>query len=332
MRPMTDPFVIAGESIAPGEARTLHLKLSENYGSVAIYMPFTVVRGAQPGPAVFFTGAVHGDEINGIEIVRRLTYALEPDTLRGTVLCVPIVNVPGYNSRSRYLPDGRDLNRMFPGKSHGSQSSRVAHLLYDGIVSRCRFGVDFHAGSGGRLNMPHVRADLSLDDVRLLALAFGTRVVLDGKGQRGSLRREAGKRGIATIAFEAGESGRFEQESVRQGVEGGLRLLRGLQMLPGPPLEQPLQAVVRKGEWLRSERGGIVELVVHPGELVSRGDLVGTVSNPYGRELADLRAPFDGLVVGVTVNPLVNPGSPVCHLLDLADTPAAVREALRTAP
>jgi uncharacterized protein len=327
-RVLPAPFLLGGEAVKAGESAQIRLRLSESYGSTSIYMPVTVIHGALPGPAVFFSAAVHGDEINGVEIVRQLTYQLDAATLRGTVVCVPVVNVPGFNTQSRYLPDGRDLNRMFPGDPQGSQSSRIANLVFDEVVSRCQFGVDFHTGSGGRLNMPHIRCDADVEDCRRLAKAFGTRVILHGKGQKGSLRREALRKEIPTLTFEAGEAGRFEQRSVRIGVEGSLGVLGELRMLETAPVHPNYQVIARKGEWIRADRGGIADLQVKPGDLVYAGNRVASVSNPYGSVETLVSAPFTGLVVGISVNPLVTPGSPLCHLVKLDKTLSRVEHAL----
>jgi predicted deacylase len=329
---LEDELKIGGVAVAPGESKEIRLKLSESYGSTPVFMPVTVVRGALPGPAVFFTAAVHGDEINGVEIVRQLTYSLDPQRLRGAVVCVPIVNIPGFNNRSRYLPDGRDLNRSFPGDAQGSQAARVAHLVFSEIIKKCAFGIDFHTATNGRANMPHIRADVDDEEARRLAKAFGPNVILHGKGSRGSLRREATGAGVPTLVFEAGEAGRFERRTVRIGLEGALNVLAELKMLETERREPAYQVIVKTGEWVRADRGGIFNLTAEPGDLVYANDELGVISNPFGRELKSVRAPFTGLVVGVTVNPLVNPGSPICHIVKLDKTLPRVERALGREP
>lgn len=320
---------IGGTAIAAGETREIRIKLSESYGSAPVYMPVTVIRGVLPGPTVFLTAAIHGDEINGVEIVRQLTYTLDPKSLRGTVVSVPIVNVPGFNHHSRYLPDGRDLNRSFPGDPQGSQTARVAHLVWNEIIRPCQFGIDFHTASSGRQNMPHIRADVDDETVRRMAKAFGPNVILHGRGRKGSIRREACAVGIPTIVFEAGEAGRFERRTVRLGLDGTFNVLHELRMIEWTRVEPSYQVIVRTGEWVRADRGGIVNVLVEPGDLVYSGDELGVISNPYGRELKAIKAPFTGLVVGITVNPLVNPGTPICHLVKIDKTLPKVEKALR---
>ncbi len=333
MPAIADDMEIGGTSIEPGRVHEIRIKLSESYGSTAVYMPITVVRGVMPGPTVYMTAAVHGDEINGVEIVRQLTYTLDPERLRGTVISVPIVNVPGFNNRSRYLPDGRDLNRTFPGTPHGSQTSRIASTLFQEIVQKSQYGIDFHTATAGRRNMPHIRADVEHAETRRIARAFGANVILHGKGRKGSLRKEAVKTGVASIAFEAGEADRFEAEAVERGIQGAFNVLAELRMLEDwRKVEPPYQVIVKTGEWVRADRGGIVNVLPHPGDLVYAGDEIGVISNPYGRELTGIKAPFTGLVVGLTVNPLVNPGSPVCHLVKLDKTLPVVEEALGRSP
>lgn len=319
---------IGGVVVAPGESKEIRLKLSESYGSAPIYMPVTVLHGKLPGPAVYFTAAVHGDEINGVEIVRQLTYTLDPQQMRGTAVCVPIVNIAGFNNRNRYLPDGRDLNRSFPGDAQGSQAARAADLLFSEIIKKCRYGIDFHTATNGRANMAHIRADVDNEECRRLAKAFAPNVILHGRGSRGSLRREATQAGVATLVFEAGEAGRFERRTVRQGLEGALNMLHELKVIEWQPVEPAYQVIVKSGEWVRADRGGIVSLSAEPGDLVYTNDELGVISNPFGRELKSVKAPFTGLIVGVTVNPLVNPGSPIAHIVKLDKTLPRVEKAM----
>jgi predicted deacylase len=328
MRAVSDELKIGGVVVQPGETKEIRIKLSESYGSAPVFMPVIVIRGMMPGPAVYFTAAVHGDEINGVEIVRQLSYSLDPQELRGTAICVPIVNIPGFNNRSRYLPDGRDMNRSFPGGAQGSQSARAAHLIFTEIIQKCQYGVDFHTASNGRVNMPHIRADVDNEDARRMAKAFGPNVILHGRGSRGSLRREATGAGVPTVVFEAGEAGRFERRTVRIGLEGALNVMHELRMIEWQRVEPAYQVIVKTGEWVRADRGGILNLTAEPGDLVYANDELGVISNPFGRELKGIKAPFTGLIVGITVNPLVNPGSPICHIVKLDKTLPKVEKAM----
>lgn len=325
---METPLTIADTAILPGETHEIRIKLSESHGSIPVYMPVTVIRGVQPGPTVFFTAAVHGDEINGVEIVRTLTQRLSPEQLRGTVVNVPIVNVLGFNNHERCLPDGRDLNRTFPGSATGSQTSRIAHLIYHEVIRHCQFGIDFHTAAHGRHNMPHIRANVEDEETLRLARAFGARVILHGQGRRGSLRREAARGCVPTIVFEAGEAGRFERSAVTHGVNGACNVLHELRMLDWQPVSPIYQVIARTGEWIRAPRGGILSAAIDLGDLVYKGQDIGVISNPYGRELTSVRAPFTGIVVGLTVSPLMNPGSPICHMVKVERALEEVEKAL----
>ena len=205
---------ISGIHVAPGETREIYLKVSESYLASAIQIPVTVIRGRKPGPTAYVLAALHGDEINGVDIVRRLIFDIDHENLSGTLIAVPVVNIPGFLTQTRYLPYHRDLNRFFPGDRKGNNADRFAARLFNEIIRKCDFGIDLHTAAEGRLNLPHVRGDMSNPKVRKLARAFGATVLVSQSGVRGSLRREATEAGVPTILFEAGETGRFSAESL----------------------------------------------------------------------------------------------------------------------
>ncbi|MBT8494791.1 MAG: succinylglutamate desuccinylase/aspartoacylase family protein, partial [Deltaproteobacteria bacterium] len=216
-----------------------------------IEMPVVVLHGSEPGPTAWLSGAIHGDELNGIEIVRRLLKQIDPKTLCGTVLGVPIVNVYGVTSGSRYLPDRRDLNRSFPGSMKGSMASRVAHLFFDRVASRCDVGLDFHTGSNGRSNLPHLRCDTDNKKTRRLANHFGPPLVIQAGLRDGSLRAAASERGIQVLLYEAGEAHRFDEAAIQLGVDGTLRVLSALKMIPPSATtsgQRPM--IAKKSSWM----------------------------------------------------------------------------------
>ncbi len=321
---------ISGIRVAAGETREIYLKVSESFMSSAIQVPVTVIRGRKSGPTAFITAAIHGDEINGVDIVRRLIFDVDHENLAGTLIAIPVVNIPGFLTQSRYLPYHRDLNRFFPGKKGGHNADRMASLLFNEVISKCDFGVDLHTAADGRMNLPHVRGDMSNPRVRSLARSFGATVVVDQRGLKGSLRREATDAGVPTILFEAGETGKFSHKISMAGLRGVLSVLSGMGMWPeAEKIRPPFQVIVKESDWIRAEKGGILELDIKPGELVYENDLIGSVLNPFGKTVTRIRSPFTGIVIGVTTAPLTIPGTGIAHIARLKKTLARVERSLR---
>ena len=235
--------------------------------------------GREPGPTAFVLAAIHGDEINGIDIVRRMIFDLDHDKLIGTLIAIPVVNIPGFLAQSRYLPYHRDLNRFFPGKRKGNNAERFAFRLLTEIIEKCDFGMDLHTAASGRMNLPHVRGDMSHPQVRKLARAFGAAVMVDQPGVKGSLRREATDRGVPTILFEAGETARFSPKISMAGLRGVLSVLSEMGMWPEyAAVRPPFQVIVKSSDWVRAEKGGILDLVVKPGDLILMATFGGGVT------------------------------------------------------
>jgi predicted deacylase len=316
---------ISGIRVAPGETREIYLKVSESYLASSIQIPVTVIRGSQPGPTAFVMAALHGDEINGVDIVRRLIFDIDHEYLSGTLIAVPVVNIPGFLTQKRYLPYHRDLNRYFPGRRKGNNAERFASRLFEEIVSKCDFGIDLHTAAEGRLNLPHVRGDMTDPKVRKLARAFGASVLVSQAGVRGSLRRSATDAGVPTILFEAGETGRFSAKVSLAGLKGVLNVLSEMGMWPKHAQQRPpFQVIVKASDWVRTDKGGILDLQIRPGELVYEGDLIATILNPFGKTVIQVRAPWTGIVIGVTTAPLCNPGTGIAHVAKLKKTLALV--------
>jgi predicted deacylase len=316
------PLSFGGWKVPPGESAEIRLEVSELYTADPLYVPVTVVRGLRPGPTLFLTAAVHGDELNGVAIIRDLLLDHDFSNLAGSLIAVPVVNVPGFLTQSRALPDGRDLNRSFPGSPHGSFTARLAHRAFQDVLTRSDYGVDLHTAGGDRANYPHVRADLDDPGAARLAAAFGAPVVIHGKGPKGSLRRVATEAGVPTVVYEAGSARVFERRFIDAGLAGLLNVLRGLGMLenggePDPDAQPPLLLRVKKSTWLRAGAGGILDLRVSLGDTVKKGQLISINTNPFGRERNQLISPAGGIVIGLTRSPLVHPGDPICHLARL---------------
>ena len=311
-----ETITIGKVSIAPGERRGLSLPAGMLHTHVPVEMPVWVINGRRPGPRLFISAAIHGDELNGIEIIRRIRE--RPLTgLRGTLLLVPVVNVFGVLHHSRYLPDRRDLNRSFPGSDRGSLAARLAHLFMSEIVDRCTHGIDLHTGAVHRSNLPQIRAQLDDEETRALALAFGAPVVIDSRLRDGSLREAAAEKGIPTLIYEAGEALRFDEMSIRMGVAGIIEVMRTLGMLRRKRVQRvrPAQPVVAdSSHWVRAPGGGILRSAIRLGQRVSEGQLLGRVSDPFGTHEAMVTATHEGIVIGRNSLPLVNEGDALFHV------------------
>lgn len=327
--PASEPFRLGRIRVAPGTRKDILLKVSEQPTAVPVHIPVTVLHGPARGPKLFVTAAVHGDELNGIEAVRRLRQAVDPARLRGTLVMVAVANPIGLMLQSRDLPDGRDLNRCFPGRRRGSIGAIVARTLFDKVVLGSDLGIDIHTAGRGRSNLPHIRADLRTRAVRELARAFGTAVVLHQVPGSGTLRWAAAGVGIPVVTFEAGEALRFEPEAIDASVQGVLRVLHDRAMLPGSCRKGARPQVFRDCRWVRARRGGILVLDVRPGDVVRKSQVLGFTSRPLGSRPAEIVAPFTGLVLSTAVHPTVLPGSAVCHLVPLnGAAPSALRRKL----
>jgi uncharacterized protein len=309
------PVMVAGVSVEPGTRRDLAPPASESYTGDRTTLPMAVLNGVDAGPRVFVTAAVHGDELNGISVCRRLLDHVDATELRGQLIVVPIVNVLGAQLNSRYLPDRRDLNRSFPGSRSGSMAARIARLLIDEVIEGSHLGIDLHTATNHRTNHPQVRLDTSDPAALDVAVAFGAPFVLDAKLRPGSLRAAAGDRGVPVLTYEGGGPSRFDPEPVDVAERGILRVLHRLGMVDGAP--EPAHAhpmVLHESRWLRAERGGMLELHVQPGQRVDEGDPLWDTVSPLGEERADHVASESGYVIGATTLPLAQPGQAIIHL------------------
>jgi uncharacterized protein len=303
----------------PGRSATGELPIARLVTGTRISMPVQVFHGRAEGHTVWISGAVHGDEINGVEIIRRVTGSLDARSMAGTVIAVPIVNVHGFLNGDRYLPDRRDLNRSFPGSPTGSLAARIADLFMTEIVRRCDVGIDLHTGSDHRTNLPHVRADLDDPQTRKLAEAFGAPLMLHARTRDGSLRGAATDRGATVLLFEGGEALRFDDDSLAAGVDGVRRVLAELAVIePRVDDPRPVPVESRRSSWVRARRSGIVLLDVELGEVVQRGQLLGVIHDSVGKRLSRVSAPRGGVVIGRVQQPLVNQGDALIHLAEIA--------------
>lgn len=303
-----------GVRIAPGTRLTLDLPVAKLYTHTPIAMPTHVVHGKEPGPRLFVCAAIHGDELNGVEIIRRLLEVAQLKYLRGVLIAIPIVNVHGLLHHSRYLPDRRDLNRSFPGSKRGSLAARLANLFMSQIVDLCSHGIDLHTGPLHRNNLPHLRANLDDAVTMRLAKAFDVPVLLNSTLPDGSLRQAATECGVPTLLYEGGEGLRFEEKAIRIGLRGVLNVMIELGMLPGERTRTEHTFIARSSTWLRAPGSGILRTRVKLGAEVARGDLLGVVGDPFGDGEQELRASQDGILIGRAQLPLVNEGDALFHI------------------
>jgi hypothetical protein len=310
------PLVIGGVSVMPGERRTIDLPVTDLSTHTPITMPIHVVRGRRAGPTLFVCAALHGDEINGVEIIRRLLRLSALKRLQGSLIAVPIVNVLGFLSQSRYLPDRRDLNRSFPGSPQGSLAGRLARLFLDEIVAKSSHGIDLHTAAIHRDNFPQVRVNLDDPEGERLALAFGVPFVINTGFREGSLREAAAALSVPVIVYEAGEALRFDENSIRAGVKGVVRVMRQLEMLAPSSRKtrrvKPL--VIRSSKWVRAPHSGLLRSATALGSAVSDGQLLGVISDPFGENEVEVRASASGVVIGRSNIPLVHEGDALFHI------------------
>ncbi len=308
------PLEILGEIIQPGATARLSWAATELFEGVSVSTPVLVQNGSTPGPTLCLTAAVHGDELNGIEMVRRVMHDLEPHKLSGAVIGVPIVNVQGFRRGSRYLPDRRDLNRYFPGNPSGSAASRIAYSFFENVLRHCDAIIDLHTGSFERANLPQIRADLRNPDVVTLTQGFGSMVILHSTPAAGTLRYAATTAGIPTVTLEAGGPSQLELNEVKHGVKGIETLINTLGMIPKKRLWGDPEPVYYRSTWVRANSGGILLADVSLGSTVRKGDLLGTITDPMSNARIEIRSPYSGRIIGMARNQVVMPGFAAFHV------------------
>ncbi|MBA1146704.1 succinylglutamate desuccinylase/aspartoacylase family protein [Ectothiorhodospiraceae bacterium WFHF3C12] len=308
---------IAGVKVAPGQRQTVDIPAALMYTHNPMTLPVHVVNGRRDGPSLVVCAAIHGDEINGVEIIRRLLQMPALRRLSGVLLAVPIVNVFGFTDRSRYLPDRRDLNRSFPGSERGSLAGRIANLFKTEVLDHASHIIDLHTAAIHRDNLPQIRANLDDPVVEAMARAFGTPVMINTPLIEGSLRHTMDKAGVPAITYEAGEALRFQEGAIKAGVSGIIRVMRHLEMIPRSRSRKPAKEsnyAANSSSWTRAEQDGIFRAVVPLGAHVRKGQLLGYVSDPFGEREITVDAPFGGIVIGRNNLPLVHEGEALFHI------------------
>jgi len=315
MKKTSDKFVIDGNEIKRGQRLRINIDMGSIYDFTDVKMPLEVIRGKKDGPTLFICSTIHGDEINGIEIVRNLIRHKALKNICGTLIVIPIVNIFGFNDRTRYLPDRRDLNRCFPGLKNGSLTSQLAYKFMQEIVLRSDYGIDLHTGAFHRCNYAQIRADISNKKTFELAKAFGAPVIINSNLRDGSLRAAVNQIDIPMILFEAGEALRFDQASIKIGVEGILNALRSIGMIKGANKKPPKKIfIANSSSWVRSPISGVHVAKVQLGKIVKKGDILGEIANPFGDHKTIIRSHEDGILIGMSNLPLINKGDALFHI------------------
>lgn len=316
--PSNKPITIGDTVVAPGQSANVNLPVGDLYTATSLSMPMQVICGRSAGPTLFVSAAIHGDELNGVEIIRRLLKRKSLRSIRGTLLAVPIVNVHGFLNQSRYLPDRRDLNRSFPGSAKGSIAARLAKTFFSEIVSKADYGIDLHTGAINRTNLPQIRGNLDDEKTLELANAFGVPVIVNANIRDGSLRASAAEMGMPVLIYEAGEALRFDELSIRAGLRGITNIMRTIGMLPR--LRRPSRVVspvlARATSWVRAPVSGIVSDKVKLGSSVEKGQRLATIGDPLGAHEETAKAPFDGIVIGMNRLPLAHEGDALFNVAE----------------
>ncbi len=315
---MSEELTLSNIVIKPATSTILQLELPPLYTNAPLTMPVHVIRGGEDGPKLFVSAAIHGDELNGVEIVRRLIKRISVKKLMGTLIAVPVVNVYGMLQHSRYLPDRRDLNRSFPGSSQGSLAARLANLFMNEIVANCTHGIDLHTAALNRDNLPQIRADLSDSETKDLAISFGVPVIVNSKLRDGSLREAARASNVHVLVYEAGEAMRFNEANIKAGISGILRVMKHLGMIDLPQKNKSNIAepqIAKTSSWMRAPISGIFRSKTRLGKQILKNQIIGSVEDVSGSfSPVNVLAPDDGIVIGKSNIPLVYEGDPLYHI------------------
>lgn len=321
-------IIIHGEKIKKGEVRSIDIPIGKLYDSTDMLLTVKVIRGKKDGPVLLLSSGIHGDELNGVEAIRRLQDQKWLKKINGTLILAPIINVFGFNNSSRYLPDGRDLNRHFPGNSKGSLASRLAHIFMENIVKISDYVIDLHTGSKDRFNLPQIRGSLDDKKTEELALAFASPVVVHSNIRDGSLREAVKDLGIPVLVFEGGESLRFDEPSIKSILLGTKNVMEKIGMLEGknPPKKDKPPYITKNSYWIRANRSGILTLTKDIGEKVLKGEVIARISDPFNETNLEIKSVHEGIIIGKLIRPLVSVGDAIIHVATFED----IEEALKT--
>lgn len=311
---MTDVVEIGGNKVGKGEDRLIHLSIARLPTYTNIDLPVRVIRGSRKGPVLLVTGGLHGDEINGIEIVRRMLHKnmLQPEA--GTVIAIPLMNVYGFIQNVRGVPDGKDINRSFPGVKGGSLAMLVAWTMMNEIIPKIDYGIDFHTGGASRTNFPQVRCVLDIEKNVELANAFAPPVILHSGLIEKSFRKAAYKKGKHILVYETGESLRLDEKGIEIGINGTMRVMKHLGMRSDAPAPPHITETYEKSSWVRARYAGIFKPKVESGDKVEVRQMLGSITDPFGNESFRIVSKHEGRVIGLNNNPVVHKGDAIFHI------------------
>lgn len=313
---MIPPFSISGVTVPAGKRARVDIEIARLYDFTKMTVPVEVIHGREKGPVLFVTAAIHGDEINGVEIIKRLLHQPGLSKLRGTLIAVPIVNVFGFNARARYLPDRRDLNRCFPGSPDGPLANQLAHAIMEAVIRKADYGIDLHTGAIHRTNLPHIRASIDSPEIKKFAESFGAPLIMHSALRDGSLREAAREVGVPVLLFEGGEALRFNESVIRIGVRGVLATMRHIGMLPELKDKHTFETgkLAQDGYWLRAPHSGMLNTKHKVGAAVQKGETLGHITDPFGEHKFPIVAKAPGVIIGMSVLPLLNEGDAIFHI------------------
>lgn len=322
-----NPLEIAGTKIPGGKRVRVEIPIAQLFDTTKMSMPVEIVRGKEEGPVLFVSAAIHGDEINGVEVIKRLLASKRINRrIKGTLIAVPIVNAYGFNRNSRYLPDRRDLNRCFPGNEKGSLGGQLAHIFMKEIVAKASHGIDLHTGAIHRTNLPQIRACLDDTVTNELAHAFGVPVLINSDTRDGSLRQAALEKGIPMLLFEGGEALRYEETVIQTALNGVLSVMEHIGMISPKVRKRKKKKkevfTARSSSWIRAPYSGSLRTLIKLGEHVTKGQTIGAISNPYGNETEMVKTSRSGIIIGMTMLPLVSKGDAMFHMAIFKDSEA----------
>lgn len=310
---MPDFIDINDEKIGRGEDKQLYLRVARLPTYTNIDLPVRVIRSENPGPVVLLTGGLHGDEINGIEIVRRLLTKKLLKLEKGSVVAIPLMNIYGFIQNVRGVPDGKDINRSFPGSKNGSLAKLVAYVIMKEIIPQIDIGLDFHTGGNSRANFPQIRCVLNVEKNIELAKAFAPPVIIHSSLIDKSFRKAAYKKKKQILVYETGESLRFDESGIQEGVNGTLRLLKYLEMLKEAPEPNSFE-IYEKSEWIRASFAGLYHPKVKLGDVVNKGMFIGAITDPFGDETKRIKSKFEGRIIGINNCPVVHKGDAILNI------------------
>lgn len=313
----TDTLFILGEAIAPGKSKTINFNIAKLYTSTKVEIPVIVERSKYEGPTVLITGGIHGDELNGVEVVRQIIAKKINKPAKGTIICIPLLNVFGFLSMDRYFPDGKDLNRVFPGTKNGSLASRFAYQFVNEILPHADMCLDFHTGGASRFNAPHIRVEPANEQLRKLASIFNAPFTLYSKNIKKSYRSVCAQRGIDILLFEGGKSQNNNRDVAKEGVYGTMRVLAHYGMLNEQfevPTRKTASVRISKSMWIRARYSGLLHIKVPYGKHVLKGETLATITDPYGKLRHEVKSPNEGYIINVNEAPIVYKGDAIFHI------------------